>query len=195
MPDYLAYILFFFSIVFLGLTPFPSLPVILASYLRFSYAAVPLVVVATVVGSVLQYLIGRYFPFWIFYFRRIKANRFMRRLSISLQDVNLETLVFIRSAQFVPSKIFNFCCGVCNVPLSLFCLSLIPTIIVDQFVYLAGASFSFYIDSFLIHIGLHRYHWFILFVLYVLLVFFFSFLSAFLLKIFLRLFSYRLPRV
>ena len=195
MTDLFAYVSLFFSIIFLGISPFPSLPLILAAYLRFSYAAVPLVVLASFIVSVLQYLIGRYFPRRPLFRRSFNNNRFTRRLLALLEDVNIETLVFIRTAQFVPSKLFNLCCGICKVPLTIFALSLIPMIIVDQFVYLAGASASTYADSFLLRFGLSQYHWFFLFLLYILFVFLFSIVSAFLLKAFLRLFRHRFPVV
>ena len=148
MSEILAYFGFLFSIVFLSLTPLPALPLILAAYLRFSYAAIPLVVTASTLSAILQYMIGRYFPHSIHPIRLLKSNRLVTRLKPILKELKLESLVFLRALAFLPSKAVNFGCGFYEVPFFIFLLSLLPMLIVAQFIYLTGANISMYLDSF-----------------------------------------------
>lgn len=193
MFDILGYATFFVSIIFFGISPFPALPLVLAAYLRYSYAALPLVFLASFVTAILQYFIGMYLPRWSFSSRSFKNNQIVHRFGALFEDVTIESLVFIRSAGFVPSKVFNFCCGLCKVPFSLFSLSLIPSLLLYQFIYLAGVSASMFVNTFLSEIGLSQLHWFVLFLFYLFFVFLFSVFSSFLLKIVVRLFRRRFP--
>ena len=129
MLDVTTYISLSFSVIFLYITPFPALSAILAAYLRFSFAAVPLVICASPVSGTLQCFIGKYVP------RSRRTRRlpnkypFICRFNKLLSQIKLETLVSIRLVKFIPLKIFNVLCGVSKVPFLLFALSMFPSVV------------------------------------------------------------------
>ena len=126
---------------------------------------------------------GRYFSSYPFTVRLYRSFRPIVKIYSLLSGLHLDFLIFIRLANLVPSKVFNVSCGLSKVSFRLFLLSMVPSIILYQFIYLGGASLAGILDGLLADFGFTRYRFFILVPSFILVVFLLSKIFSFVLKL------------
>ena len=185
MNSFIIYILSLPLMVLIGLSPFPVLPIYLAAYLRFSYFAVPTVMLASLFIPVFQYVLGKRFLGKRSWIKKFSAQH---KLPRPFNKLTLQTLVFIRLVGFVPSKIFNYGCGVFKVPFAPFTLSILPRLVIDQFIYLSGASILNQFEVFFPWIHDHGNHWLFMIAFYLIASFILSAILSYCTKHIYRLF-------